>query len=89
MEINGAGEVDPMHDSDKVADIDLDKGLWLQISGKHWADGGGNHVCAPLECQLVRDKAAPLLNGSQEEWAGIAVLTETHCFWGAPHAAWK
>lgn len=23
---------------------DLDKGLWLHISGKQWADGGGNHV---------------------------------------------
>lgn len=44
MELNGAGEVVPMHDSDEVADVDLDKGLWLQISRKQWADGGENHV---------------------------------------------
>lgn len=25
----------------------------------------------------------------QEEWAGIAVLIETHGFWGAPLATWK
>lgn len=44
MELNGAGEVVPMHGSDEVADIDLDKGLWLQIAGKPWADGGGKHA---------------------------------------------
>lgn len=44
VELNGPGEAVPMHDSDEVADTDLDQGFCLQISGKQWADGGGNHV---------------------------------------------
>lgn len=64
MVLNGAGEVVPMHGSDKAADRGLDKGLWLHISGNQWADVGGNMLGTLQECQLVRDDAAPLLNGS-------------------------
>lgn len=63
MELNGAGEVDPMHDSDKVADIDLDKGLWLQISGKHWVDGGGNHVVCTTKVPACEGQGC-----SSSEW---------------------
>lgn len=34
----------PAYSSDEVADIDLDKRLWLPDAGKRWADRGGKRV---------------------------------------------